>query len=228
MYASLLVQLPVGAVILNDPNDPRYLQYKDQSVLVDLQPVYPGYHSIEAVYFIPYEDGRVVDEPVNNKFDGNVNVVLTVPELNLETDGYEKLADEVNMGTEEQPMMGRQYTTTVQLNTGDSIIFDIEGQIFSNSNTGLDQTVVSQQQILPILLVIIAVSGFVIVGLMLMLRSRNHNPQQEIDKLLQEIAELETLHEAGQINHDAFQQKRKALRDKVAQLMSQNNNNEEA
>lgn len=222
MYASLLIQLPVGAVILNDPSDSRFIQDKNDYALVDLRPVYPGTHTVEAVYFIPYETGRVIDEPVNYRFKGDVNVVLTVPELKLETDNFEEAKDQVNLGTDTNPLMGRKFTSTYDLKTGESVIFDIEGQVFRSANTSANSSLITQEQILPILLVIVAVSGFVIVGIMLMLRSRAKNPQAEIDRLLKEIAELEALHEAGRINHDAFQQKRKALRDKVAQLMGQN------
>lgn len=223
MSASLLVQLPIGAVILNDSSDPRFLQAPNEYAIVDLRPISPGFHTIETVYFIPYENGRIIDIPVNNRFEGDVNIVLVDPELKIISDNYEKLEDDANLGTADNPVSGEQYTANYNLNMGESIIFDIDGQVFDDSSSGLNQTIGSQQQIIPILLVIVAVSGFVVVGIMLMLRSRGNDPQREIDNLLKEIAELEALHEAGRINHDAFQQQRKALREQVAQLMSENN-----
>jgi hypothetical protein len=220
MLASLLVQLPIGAVFLTDPSDPRYLQAASEYALVDLRPVYPGFHTIETIYFIPYENGRVIDEPVNYRFEGDVNVMVTVPELKIVSDNYERLEEEVNLGTDDTPVMAKQYKARLNLATGESIIFDIDGQVFSSSNTSSDNSVVTQDQIIPILLVIVAVSGFVLMGIMLILRSRANDSQREIDNLLRQVAELESLHEAGRINHDAFQQKRKALRDKIAALMA--------
>jgi mono/diheme cytochrome c family protein len=221
LSASLLMQLPIGAAILNDPNDPRFLQAQNEYAIVDLRPVYPGLHIIESVYFIPYENGRVIDIPVNNRLEGDVNIIVTDSELTITSDIYQ-LIGEINLGTEDNPFIGRQFTGTTNLAVNESIIFDIEGQVFPNTNTGLNTTVLTQEQLIPIVLVIIAVIGVVAVGIVIGLRSRANDPQREIDRLLQEITELEISHEAGQVNHDVFQEKRKILRDQLAQLLAEN------
>lgn len=227
LSASLLMQLPIGAVIMNDPNDPRFLQAQNEYAIVDLRPVYPGLHITEAVYFIPYEAGRTIDIPVNNRLEGDVNIIITDPELTIRSETYKQTDEEINLGTEANPFMGRQFTGTTNLAVNESIIFDIDGQIFRSTSSGLNSTVLTQEQLMPMLLAIIIIVGVVVVGVVIGLRSRGNNPQREIERLLQEITDLETLHEAGQINHDAFQQKRKSLREQLAQLMAENAESQE-
>lgn len=222
LSVSLLLQLPIGAMILNNSNDPRFLQAQNEYAIVDLRPVYPGLHHMDAVYFIPYENGRTIDIPVNNRFEGDVSIVVTVSELNILSDVYQLADEEINLGTEENPIMARRYIGTANLNIGESILFDIGGEIFPNKSSGLSTTVVTQEQLLPLLLIIIVIVAVIGVGILIGLRTRSNNPQYKIEQLLHEISELEALHEAGRINHDLFQQKRKALRDQLAQLMSEN------
>ena len=56
---------------------------------------------------------------------------------------------------------------------------------------------------------------------MFYLRSGRNSTQREIDRLIMEISRLESLHDAGQINHDAFQQKRSELKARLAELMAE-------
>jgi len=45
------------------------------------------------------------------------------------------------------------------------------------------------------------------------------NTDQVINGLVKQIAELDSQHEQGQINHDLYQRRRSALKARLAQLM---------
>jgi mono/diheme cytochrome c family protein len=217
---SLLMQLPIGASILNSAEDPRFIQAQAEYALIDLQPVYPGQHIISASYFLPYQDGRVIDIPTNNRFEGKVDILLSVPELSIVSDTIQFL-EEVNIGTEENPQMAKLYSGAYSLEVGESILFDIEGALPISENTSADTTVVTQDQLLPVLLIIGVVVIGLGVGLLFGLRARANSPQAKINRLTRQIAQLEDLHKTGRINHDAFQQQVKGLKQELSRLLAE-------
>jgi mono/diheme cytochrome c family protein len=217
---SLLMQLPIGASILNSAEDPRFIQAQAEYALIDLQPVYPGQHIISASYFLPYQDGRVIDIPTNNRFEGKVDILLSIPELSIVSDTILFL-EEVNIGTEENPQMAKLYSGALSLEVGESILFDIEGALPISENTSADTTVVTQDQLLPVLLIIGVVVIGLGVGLLFGLRARANSPQAKINRLTRQIAQLEDLHKAGRINHDAYQQQVNGLKQELSRLLAE-------
>jgi hypothetical protein len=217
---SLLMQLPIGATILNSPEDPRFIQAQAEYALIDLQPVYPGQHIISASYFLPYQDGRVIDIPTNNRFEGKVDILLSIPELSIVSDTIH-LLEEVNIGTDENPQMAKLYSGTFSLQVGESILFDIEGALPISENTSADSTVVTQDQLFPVLILIGLVVLGLGVGLLFGLRARANSPQAKINRLTRQIAQLEDLHKAGRINHDAYQQQVKGLKQELTRLLAE-------
>ena len=217
---SLLISLPIGAVIL-DAQESHFIPVQDQYSLIDTRPVYPGRHTVETSYFLPYiGEAQTVDILVNNRFEGEVSLVLAEPELEIVSDVF-TFDEEINLGSDEAPVMAKVYRGTVDLQPGDSVVFDIEGRI--NANTSDDANIVTQDQLLPILGVVAVVMVVLVIGVMIFLRTSGNpnNPQQAIDRIVTEISQLEDLHEAGRINHDAFQQKRTELKQRLAELMAE-------
>jgi hypothetical protein len=214
------MQLPVGASILNSPEDPRFLQAPSEYALIDLQPVYPGQHIISASYFLPYQDGRVIDIPVNNRFEGQVDILLSIPELSIISDSIQFI-EEVNTGTEENPRMAKLYSGTLSLAMGESLIFDIDGELPIGENTSTDTAIVTQEQLMPVLIVIGIVVLGLGVGMLFGLRARAASPQGKINRLTRQIAQVEDLHKAGRINHDAFQQQIMSLKQELARVMAE-------
>jgi mono/diheme cytochrome c family protein len=217
---SLLMQMPIGATILNSPEDPRFIQAQAEYALIDLQPVYPGQHIISASYFLPYQDGRVIDIPTNNRFEGKVDILLSIPELSIVSDTIH-LLEEVNIGTDENPQMAKLYSGTFSLQVGESILFDIEGALPISENTSADSTVVTQDQLFPVLILIGLVVLGLGVGLLFGLRARANSQQAKINRLTRQIAQLEDLHKAGRINHDAYQQQVKGLKQELTRLLAE-------
>lgn len=217
---SLLVSLPIGAVIL-DAQESHFIPVQDQYSLIDTRPVYPGRHTVETSYFLPYVgDAQTVDILINNRFEGEVSIILAEPELEIVSDIF-TFDEEINLGSDEAPIMAKVYTGMVDLQPGDSVVFDIEGNI--NANTSNDANVVTQDQLLLILAVVGIIMVVLVIAVMIFLRTSGNpnNPQQAIDRIVTEISQLEDLHEAGRINHDAFQQKRAELKQRLAELMAE-------
>jgi len=214
---SLLMQLPAGAQILTD-DDPRYIVAQDQFAMIDQLPVYPGEHSTDVVYFLPYEDIAVIDIPLTNRFDGDVSVVVISPTITLSGENFSE-TEELNLGTEEEPIMATRYTSTQQLASGESVVFQVQGGLSINQTEESGGVVTGSR-----LLLIMIFGGlgilFVVIAVLLLAR-RGDSLDAQIDKLQAQIVQLEKLHDSGDINHDVFQQKRAELREKVRELMEQ-------
>lgn len=214
---SLLMQLPAGAVILSD-DDPRYIVAQEQFAVIDQLPVYPGQHTTEAFYFIPYQDNAVIDLPLNNRFSGEVSVTLVSSEITLSGENFGE-PETLNLGTPEQPLQARRYTSMQDVPAGESIVFQLQGALSVAGGEEGGAIVTGSRLILILLFGGVGVF-FVIVAVLLLVRGRS-NVDTKIDKLQAQIAQLEKAHEAGEINHDVFQQKRAELREKVRELMEQ-------
>ncbi|MGB7338650.1 MAG: cytochrome c [Phototrophicaceae bacterium] len=218
---SLLISLPVGAIFLDAPEQSNFIQVQDQFALIDTRPVYPGLHTAETSYFLPYVDSaQTVDIRVNNRFNGEVSIIMIDPELRVTGNGF-TLSETINLASEEAPVMANVYTATLDLQAGESVIFDIEGRI--SQNTSDTAGLLTQDQLIPILIGIIVIVILLGGGITWYLRRNSNSPHRQIEQIVSEIVRLEALHDAGQLNHDVFQDKRKALKEKLAQLMSESN-----
>jgi hypothetical protein len=201
-FASLLVQLPPGAIILNESANPRYLIAREQFALIDTAPVFPGEHTLEAIYFLPYDGGAIIDQPMSNMLDGNVSISIVPTVLQVASDQFPSMGMNSN---------GSQlYQGAVQIGAGDSLTFELQGDLFSRTDT--DPTVVTSDRLTVVIIgvvgTLVAVIGFFI------WRNRGDDDAQ-INKLIQQIAELDAMHEQGQINHDAYQHERQQLKQQL-------------
>ena len=212
-YASLLWQLPPGAVILNDPANPRYLQVPQQFALVDTDPVYPGEHQLDAVFFLSYENGAIIEQPLSNALVGEMLVNLAVPRLNLVGDGWQAVeSDSLEAG---QRLFSRQFS----LAPGDILGYELSGNL--RLNTSSNSGVITSDTLLPLLLGGVLIL-FMLIGLIFIVSARRQNtPDQMINRIVRQIAELDALHNAGTINHDVYRHQRQELKDRLAKLMSE-------
>lgn len=216
VYPSVVWQLPPGAIVLNLDNPSRYVVSEEQNIIVDTQFLPPGDHTMQVIYFVPYSDGAVIDQPVTNAIDGTLNFTLTPETLTLIDDRLQR----VDAGSEAESgaAAGKVYTGTVNIPFGTAWKYEIRGSLFASTDT--IPGVVTADTLLPVLLIGI-VLVVVIVGAYLLLKGgQKSNPNQEINALVRQIAELDTLHNSGQINHDAYQQQRQVLKARLASLMS--------
>jgi mono/diheme cytochrome c family protein len=219
---SLLVQLPPGALILNDTENPRYIVAQDFYSLIDTNPVFPGEHIVKAVYFLPHTEGdALIDLELNNPFEGALDISVAVPSLTVTGDVLEYTGEETVQGTTGDVVL-KNYHADYSIPSGGNLVFTVSGSLFGDTVADDNPTVISGNFLVPVIIFIVTLFVAAFVALILMRRRYTRTTvdnQREIDRLLAQISQLEAMHEKGEINHDVFQRQRKELKDKLTALM---------
>ncbi|MCU0512772.1 MAG: hypothetical protein MUE40_09395, partial [Anaerolineae bacterium] len=213
-FASVLVQLPPGALLLSTDNPDRYVTSEAQDVVVDTLPVLPGEHTVELIYFLPYDNGAIIDIPQTNAIDGTVNIAIAPATLTIVDDRLTQLpADPALVGF-------NRYTGTLSVGFGETWRYEIAG---SATPPRTDDTpgVVTSDQLLPLLAgAVLLLALLFAAGVFLSRRRATPATGQAMQTLISQIADLDALHNAGQINHDVYQRQRQELKTQLARLMS--------
>ncbi|MCA9892380.1 MAG: c-type cytochrome [Anaerolineae bacterium] len=208
---SLLIQLPPGSVLLSPLNDPRFLVVQEQYAMVYADPIPPGETDIALTYFIPYETEAVIDQPFQYPIDGEVNVYVAPENINVVSD--------VLLPSGTQNITGvdyRLFSGDVSADGGASLAYTLQGSLVSQ----VTPTVVSSDSVLPVIL-IIALVLVLIIGVFIWRSRRGPSAEVEIQQLIRQIAELDAMHDQGQINHDLYRRQRADLKARLATLMSE-------
>lgn len=214
LYISLPIDLPPGAVILNDPNDRRYIAVQEQFTIVDTQPIFPGDdHTLQVFYFVPYENSAVIDQNMTIPLNGDVTVRLAPTDLTLSGGGFVQAADA-------NPNVNR-YVGTFDLARNESLRFDLEGAVSAARPTSDTPQVVTSERLIPIL----ALFGLILVGfgaaLYVWSRRTADTSAEQARALTLRIAELDDMHANGQLDADSYQQERARLKQQLAALLAQ-------
>jgi mono/diheme cytochrome c family protein len=214
-YASLLILLPPGSVILGTDNPNRYVPYQEGFALIDTAPVLPGENQVQVTYFLPYEDGAIVEQEVNNDFNGKMRVLLYPERLKITSDTLQLTGEERSEGRVYQV-----YEGNVSVSRGSAIRYDLSGQAVIR----VDETASTATTLLPLLLVVVG-GVLLLVAIALYTRSRRAiagvDRNRLIDALVRQIAELDEAHDAGQMNHDLYQRQRQRLKARLGELMDE-------
>ncbi len=206
---SLLIQMPPGAVMLQVDDPSRYIMADKQGAIIDTLPVLPGDHVVNFTYYLPYSNGAVVDQPFTNAIKGTVTVRLAPTHLRL-------LDERFTLKPIAEGEAFHTYTAQIETPYNDSLRYEISGALTPPTTTDNPRLVTSNTLVpvlLGLLLLVIVVTGFLII------RARQPNSQGQIDALVRRIAELDLLHQQGQLNHDAYQRQRQELKAQLAVLM---------
>lgn len=215
--ASLLLRLPPGAVILPDTSGGRYLSFAEEYAVVDTQPIYPGEHIAEVFYFLPYENGAIVDQPLTTPFDGTLNIQVAPESIEVRGDNIA-----LDGTTQVNGQNIRVYTGSYDLPLGESLRFELAGTLFASANTSQNPGVVTADS-LPLILGGVVLLLVIIGGGFVFWQRRSDDRGARIDALARQIAELDAMHDRGEINHDVYQQQRLALKQRLAELLSEQN-----
>lgn len=221
-FASLLVSLPIGSIVLGFDSDQRYSVIEEDYSFVDSALVLPGdQHFTTVTYLIPYENDAIIEYPVNYRMEGASRILVNSDEMTLTGDDYESLGDQ-QIGENTYHV----YGADLNLQPSDSVRFEVSGG-GTPIGTSADRSVVTADNLAPII-AIIAV-GLIILGIGIFFMNRRapkvpvatkrDNKDRMIDALVRQIAELDAEHEAGQINHDLYHSRRKQLKARLAELM---------
>ncbi len=215
-FATVAVNLPVGAVITGFDNQERYVPLPEQFAIIDTLPVLPGEdHTLRMSYLLAYNGGAIIEYQVAYAYEGQLRLLVDSDALTLNSDQVQYTGTETIDQTTYQV-----YEGDLTLVAGDVVRFEISG--IPDLGTSADQSVVTSNNLLPIFAGI-ALILLVLVSALFLLQSRGRvipvNTDQVINGLVKQIAELDSQHEQGQINHDLYQRRRSALKARLAQLM---------
>jgi cytochrome c553 len=206
LTVSLLVQLPPGAIVVNVTRNPRFIVVQEQFAVIDTQPVKPGEHLIELVYFVPYDNGAVIEQAFGVRFNGTASVTTTPKTLTIaDSDGWQ--ADLT------PPQVNVYRRTYENASARDTLRYTLTGALVADTSAN---AVTADN--LP--LVVVLVVSVVIAMVAVMAFTRRAQEARNVDALLAQLAQLDALHNEGRINHDAYQQQRQALKLRIATLMN--------
>ena len=211
--ATLLVQFPQGARLLSGDANGRYVVIEDVEGLpdsaIDTLPVLPGaVHDLLLEFWLPYQDAARYEQQFNNPIDADVTVTVS-QELRLESDW-------LRQGEANASGAFQTYSAALRLDRDPRLSFEISGDPFTTSSD--DRFVITSEALPAIVLGAVALAGALLGGFGLMKR-RQDESGNEIDRLVAELARLEADHDQGRINHDLYHHRRRELKGKLAQLM---------
>lgn len=221
--ASLLLQFPAGAQILSGEAGGRYVLVQDlenvPDSLIDTLPVAPGVeHEIAVEYFLPYDESLDFNQAFNNRIQGEITVTLP-KSLSLESATFQARQEKMDGEASDQVKV---YTGWLDQERDARLRFQLAGNAFATSDD--DASLLTGDSLMAALLGLCATTVATVAamtGFAWRRKRRAPDPAKMIDKLTRQIAQLDDEHDRGKINHDFYHQRRRELKAKLAELMSQ-------
>jgi mono/diheme cytochrome c family protein len=218
-YASVDIALPPGAVILGLEGEGRFVVDEDNYTITDTRALLPGAeHFVRVSYLLPYREEAIIEHPVHYNLDGPVHVLINSDRVQLAGEQFQPLGVETIHNREYQA-----YGGSLSLDPGEVVSFTLRGPAAAGSGTSQDPSVITADNLLPVIGLLALIVAFVIGGVFFISRRGTADPAAQraalIDGLVQQIAELDAQHNAGQINHDIYQRRRTALKARLTELM---------
>ncbi|MFW5709145.1 MAG: c-type cytochrome [Chloroflexota bacterium] len=215
---SMTFHLPPGAVVVGLENEQRFVVSQDEFTVQDTSAVIPGEDNIFVVsYLLPYSSGAIIEYPVEYAFDGQLRLLIDSETVRAEADWLTFLGEETL-----NDFAYQTYGGALSLNSGDLIRYELTGRA-PGAGSSADTGVVTEDNLLPVALIIGAVLIFAIVAAIFFANRRTGSAPMSknrlIDGLLRQIAELDTQHDAGDINHDLYHHRRQQLKTRLSELM---------
>ncbi len=213
IFTSAVVELPPGAVVGGfSANPDRFIVNEENFTVTDTQPILPGDgHMVQLVYFIPFDHDAIIEHPLNYDAEGIFRLLLDNESLEVSGDTLESYGP-VEIGESTY----FEYGQDIALEAGDAIRYEL------TRFTGASNAIGGDIGTLPIVLFALSgVSAAVAAGLFIYgrIQDSRESGNREIDNLVAQIAQLDNLHEAGEINHDVYQRQRAELKEKLRVLM---------
>lgn len=199
--------LPVGAVVSQVVDQSRYVIDDEEAFTVtDTRSIVPGItNRLQMIYLLPYERGAVVEFPTNYDYNGTFLLLIDSDDLNVEAGFLNPIPPETFPDLDMNAFGGN-----LTLAAGETIRYDLSGAI-PGVGSSTDSEVITSERLLPLLL-IVAVLSIGIIGLLVYLSNRAMNrTDARINALTQQLGQLERQHEAGEINHDLYHERRKQI-----------------
>ncbi|MEZ4670588.1 MAG: c-type cytochrome [Anaerolineae bacterium] len=221
--SSVSVRLPQGATF-EDFSGSGYLVSADGTQITDTQPVFPGAaHVMHVAYSLPYADSAEIDQLVDYRLNGQVEVMVGTDGLSVTGDGF--------AGLGARQLGGRSYMSygsTFDRNAGETVRFQVQGTAASTTSSAVTATSTSPFAYLLIgagLLAIGAAFGF-------FMRERvsertaagvvgTASSGTQVNALMKQIADLDVQHQAGKLSESKYKRQRAELKAQLTALMKQ-------
>lgn len=214
-YASVNIPIPPGAQVLDIADEAgRYA--RSGAALLDTRPVFPGEdHIVHVIYNLPYQDSASIQLPLNYALEGSVRLLLP---------------DTLGAFSERLPPLGPQtlgesvyqsYGAALSLSPGDVLSYTVTGSPTASSPpAAIPTTSLLAYALIAIgSLALLASAALYFFGRRSAARSASI--QQVREMLIEQIAELDDLHQKGQINKKAYREQRDRLKARLAKLMDE-------
>lgn len=223
--ASVRLTLPAGAVVQEFAGDSdRYVLAADGSAVTDTRPVFPGEdHIVHVMYTVPYNGRAEIAQPLDYPLAGRVQLLL---------DSTLELTSSQLPPRGAQTMGSATYLTyggDLALSGGETLRYTVAG---AAAAPGTSAPASGNSNIVLAAALFAAGAGALLAAALLYWRGRTapapaataapvSERQQQIDMLVQQIAELDDAHEAGEITRSAYRKQRLALKERLTALLQQ-------
>ncbi|MEO8396696.1 MAG: cytochrome c, partial [Chloroflexota bacterium] len=205
---SVAITLPPGAVVFPD-NSNRYVVDADKFTVFDTVPVLPKeQHLVQIVYLIQYDDDAIIEQPMNYALSGPVRLLMNPISLTVTGDQFPPLGQET-VGNTTYASFGAALT----LAAGDILHYEVKGSGLSAAqNADRNAPVVTSNNLLIIVIAVLVVAVLIGGGLFLIGSRNRSGDSQVINILVRQIAEIDSEHDAGRLDDDAYERQRAALK----------------
>ncbi len=214
---SLAISLPPGAVIAGFPNDQnRFIVDAPNAIFYDTVPVLPQErHVVQVVYLIQYNQGAIIEQPLNYALDAPVRLLLTPQNVSVSSDQLQPMGAQTLGSSQYQ-----SYGATLTLPTGSVLSYTLSGAGANAATQGdPNAPVVTSNNLLLIVGGVIVIAALLGGGLFVIASRSRSGDNQIADILLRQIAELDDEHEAGKIDDENYERQRSALKARLTALM---------
>lgn len=231
---SLVLPLPPGAVVAGFTEQGRYMFVQESFTVLDTAPVLPGEdHLVQLVYLIEYGGDAIIEQEIDYSVNGPVRLLVSPENVRVQSDQLTARGVET-VGTGQYA----SYGADLSVRGGSLLRYELSGRGGASALSGAE-TVVTSNNLLPVVLGVIAVEIVVIGFLVYSYRRRRTRaaaasaaPRPSSDalntpvastptaeSLLAQIAGLDAAYEAGEIEEAAYQRQRAVLKARLAALM---------
>jgi mono/diheme cytochrome c family protein len=214
---SVKIQVPANAFQIQMMSAPEnYILSEDDSSVTYLQPIFPGEElDIRILYLLPNDEEVKVELPVDYITDGWLTI-FTPESMSAIGDGI------IDLG----PQAGEQgvfnaFEEPLALSTGDTIVFEIVtggGGGFGESSNISRNTLISILLVAGGLLMILG-AGFLFWSERKSQKISDEDAKLLVAGLVKQIAELDQMHESGEITEDNYQTQRGKLKARLTKYM---------
>ncbi len=121
---SLAITLPPGAVIAGFPSDQnRYVVDAPNATFYDTVPVLPGeQHIIQVIYLIQYDQGAIIEQPINYAISAPVRLLLTPQNIGVTSDQLQPMGAQTLGSTQYE-----SYGAQLSLPLGSVLRYELSG-----------------------------------------------------------------------------------------------------